>query len=81
MPYLELCICIKHFPLSTEVNPFISEFGHIHCCKIGVSVINQDHNGSVDPDEMAHYKPSTLHPHCSQKHLCRSLGLKELKLE
>ena len=35
---------------------------------------------SVDPDEMAYYKPSHLDLHCLQRYMVCSAGIKELTL-
>ena len=58
----------------------ISEFGHIHRCKLGFqSKINKKKKAnSVDPDETARYEPSHLDLHCLQGYLYWSVGRKRL---
>ena len=57
----------------------ISKPGFIHYFKWGFqSKINNRMANSVDPDEMAHYKPSRLGLHCLQKYQYWSVGMKRL---
>ena len=60
----------------------LSEFNHLYCCKKGFqSKISNRMANSVDPDEMAHYKPSHLDLHCLQRYLynlvCRDKTVKK----
>ena len=61
------------------MNFSISEFGHIHCCKLGVQLNNNRMANSVDPDEMACHELSHLDLHCLHRYLFRSAGLKGLR--
>ena len=56
------------------------EFGHIHCCKyVFQTKIKNRMANSVDPDEMACYKPSYLDLLCLQRYMLWFAGLKGLK--
>ena len=58
----------------------ISEFGHIHCCKLGLqSKTNNRVANSVDTNETARIEPSHQDLHCLQRHLHWSAGMKGLK--
>ena len=59
----------------------ISEFEHIHCCKLGFQPkIKNRMANSVDPDETAHYELSHLALHCLHRYLYMywSVGMKRL---